>query len=142
MTNQGVTPGSAGRTWVPNPDTDAVVRYQIADLDRAIAFYTEHLGFTLAERYGPLAIVSRGALHLILSGPGSSGSRAMPDGSRQEPGGWNRIVLYVDDLLTLVDRLRDVAATLRNDVETGPGGMQIQILDPDGNPIELHQAAG
>jgi catechol 2,3-dioxygenase-like lactoylglutathione lyase family enzyme len=139
MTDQGVTPASP---WVPNRDTDAVVRYQIADIDRAIAFYTEHLGFTLAQRYGPLAIVSRGALHLILSGPGSSGSRTMPDGSRQEPGGWNRIVLYVDDLPTLVDQLRAAGTTLRNDVESGPGGTQIQILDPDGNPIELHQAAG
>lgn len=129
-------------TWVPNHDADAVVRYQIADNDRAIAFYTNHLGFTLGQRTGPIAIVSRGALNLILSGPGSSGSRTMPDGSPQQPGGWNRIVLYVDDLPTLVDRLRDVGTTLRNDVETGPGGKQIQILDPDGNPIELHQAAG
>lgn len=129
-------------TWVPNHDADAVVRYQIADIDRAIAFYTNHLGFTLGQRTGPIAIVSRGALNLILSGPGSSGSRTMPDGSPQQPGGWNRIVLYIDDLPTLVDRLRDVGATLRNDVETGPGGKQIQILDPDGNPIELHQAAG
>ena len=129
-------------TWVPTRDADAVVRYQITDIDRAIAFYTNHLGFTLDQRSGPVAIVSRGALHLILSGPGSSGSRTMPDGSRQEPGGWNRIVLYVDDLPTLVDRLRGVGTTLRNDVETGPGGQQIQLLDPDGNPIELHQAAG
>jgi catechol 2,3-dioxygenase-like lactoylglutathione lyase family enzyme len=137
MTQQGSTPA-----WEPTRDADAVVRYQIADIDRAIAFYTEHLGFTLAQRNGPIAIVSRGALHLILSGPGSSGSRTMPDGSRQEPGGWNRIVLYVDDLPALVDRLRDAGTTLRNDVETGPGGKQIQILDPDGNPIELHQAPG
>ena len=129
-------------TWVPNRDADAVVRYQITDIDRAIAFYTNHLGFTLGQRTGPIAIVSRGALNLILSGPGSSGSRTMPDGSPQQPGGWNRIVLYVDDLPTLVDRLRDVGTTLRNDVETGPGGTQIQLLDPDGNPIELHQAAG
>ena len=139
MTDQGVTPTAP---WVPNRDKDAVVRYQIADIDRAIAFYTEHLGFTLAQRHGPIAIVSRGALHLILSGPGSSGSRTMPDGSRQEPGGWNRIVLYVDDLSTLVDQLRGAGTILRNDVESGPGGTQIQILDPDGNPIELHQAAG
>ena len=129
-------------TWVPTRDADAVVRYQITDIDRAIAFYTNHLGFTLGQRTGPIAIVSRGALNLILSGPGSSGSRTMPDGSPQQPGGWNRIVLYVDDLPTLVDRLRDVGTTLRNDVETGPGGTQIQLLDPDGNPIELHQAAG
>src|SRR5262245_29899129 len=86
--------------------SDAVVRYQIADLDRAVAFYTTQLGFGLDQRSGPVATVSRGALHLLLSGPGSSGSRPMPDGRRQEPGGWNRIVLYVDDLATLAGKLR------------------------------------
>jgi glyoxylase I family protein len=120
--------------------TDAVVRYQIADMDRAIAFYTTQLGFKLDQRNGPVAIVSRGQLHLLLSGPESSGSRPMPDGRRQEPGGWNRIVLYADDLSTLVTRLHSAGAVFRNDVESGPGGKQIQVEDPDGNPIEIHEA--
>jgi glyoxylase I family protein len=120
--------------------SDAVVRYQIGELDRAIAFYTRQLGFQLEQRSGPVATVSRGALHLLLSGPGSSGSRPMPDGRRQEPGGWNRIVLYVDDLDKLVTSLRGASTKLRNDVEVGPGGKQIQIEDPDGNPIEIHEA--
>ena len=120
--------------------SDAVVRYQIGELDRSIAFYTRQLGFQLEQRSGPVATVSRGALHLLLSGPGSSGSRPMPDGRRQEPGGWNRIVLYVDDLDKLVTSLRGASTKLRNDVEVGPGGKQIQIEDPDGNPIEIHEA--
>jgi catechol 2,3-dioxygenase-like lactoylglutathione lyase family enzyme len=120
--------------------TDALVRYQIADLDRAIAFYTKQLGFQLEQRTGPVATVMRGSLHLLLSGPGSSGARPMPDGRRQEPGGWNRIVLYVDSLDELVARLRAADAKFRNAVEVGPGGKQIQVDDPDGNPIELHEA--
>ncbi|MDT5323268.1 MAG: hypothetical protein QOF25_420 [Mycobacterium sp.] len=125
--------------WRPT-DADAIVRYQITDLDRAIQFYTTQLGFGLVQRAGPVATVSRGPLHLLLSGPQSSGSRPMPDGRRQEPGGWNRIVLYVDDLEALVGRLRSIGTTFRNDVEVGPGGKQIQIVDPDGNPIEIHEA--
>jgi catechol 2,3-dioxygenase-like lactoylglutathione lyase family enzyme len=120
--------------------TDALVRYQVADLDRSIAFYTKQLGFQLEQRNGPVATVTRGSLHLLLSGPGSSGSRAMPDGRHQEPGGWNRIVLYVDDLDKLVTSLRGASAKFRNAVEVGPGGKQIQVEDPDGNPIELHEA--
>jgi glyoxylase I family protein len=119
----------------------AVVRYQVTDVDRSLAFYTQQLGFAVDQRTGPVfARVSRGALALLLSGPGSSGSRALPDGRRQEPGGWNRIVLYVDDLDAQIDRLRRAAVRFRNQVEAGPGGTQIQIDDPDGNPIELHQA--
>lgn len=119
----------------------AVVRYQVQDMERAIAFYTQHLGFEVTQRSGPVfATVSRGDLHLLLSGPGSSGSRAMPDGQRQEPGGWNRIVLYVDDLDTTIDALRAAETEFRNEVEEGPGGKQIQVQDPDGNPIELHEA--
>jgi catechol 2,3-dioxygenase-like lactoylglutathione lyase family enzyme len=133
---------SAPRPAAPHlGTTDAVVRYQIRDVDRAIAFYTTQLGFRLEQRSGPVfATVSRGALHLLLSGPGSSGSRPMPDGRQQEPGGWNRIVLYIDDLSAMIPGLRGAGATFRNDVEVGPGGKQIQIEDPDGNPIELHEA--
>jgi catechol 2,3-dioxygenase-like lactoylglutathione lyase family enzyme len=119
----------------------AVVRYQVQDVVRAIEFYTRHLGFELTQRSGPVfATVSRGDLHLLLSGPGSSGSRPMPDGRPQEPGGWNRIVLYGGDIERTLAALRVVGTILRNEVEAGPGGKQIQIEDPDGNPIELHEA--
>jgi glyoxylase I family protein len=132
---------SPAQTSVFRPGTnDAIVRYQISDVDRAITFYTTVLGFRLVQRSGPVfATVSRGALHLLLSGPESSGSRPMPDGRRQEPGGWNRIVIYVDDLASLVSKLRGSGTHFRNDVEAGPGGKQIQIEDPDGNPIEIHE---
>jgi catechol 2,3-dioxygenase-like lactoylglutathione lyase family enzyme len=116
------------------------VRYQITDLDRGIDFYTSQLGFRLQQRAGPVAIVSRGALNLLLSGPESSGSRPLADGQSQEPGGWNRIVVYVDDLAVEVDRLRSAGVTFLNDIKVGPGGKQIQITDPDGNSIELHEA--
>lgn len=118
----------------------AVVRYQVADVERAIAFYTHHLGFRVEQRVGPaFAAVSRGSLWLLLSGPGSSGSRPLPDGRRQAPGGWNRIVLYVQDLASNIQALERAGARFRNEVETGPGGKQILIEDPDGNPIELHE---
>src|SRR6266536_1175567 len=115
-----------------SPDKKAaVVRYQVRDTSRAITFYTQQLGFRLAQSSGPVfATVSRGDLHLLLSGPESSGSRPMPDGSRQEPGGWNRIVLYVDDLESTVAALRTAGTRFRNDVEVGPGGKQIQLEDP------------
>jgi glyoxylase I family protein len=118
---------------------NAVVRYQVSDLDRAVAFYTGPLGFKREQQMGPIAIVARGDLHLLLSGPKSSGARAMPDGQKQESGGWNRLVLYVDDLAARIAELRDARVVFRNDVETGPGGSQILIEDPDGNPIELHE---
>ena len=129
-------------TSPPNQQAEVTVRYQVADIERAIAFYTEHLGFRVAQKVGSaFAAVSRGPLRLILSGPGSSGSRPMPDGRRQEPGGWNRIVIYVDDLASVVDPLRAAGVGFRNDVEVGPGGKQIMLEDPDGNPIELHEPA-
>jgi catechol 2,3-dioxygenase-like lactoylglutathione lyase family enzyme len=116
------------------------VRYQVAELNRAIAFYTEHLGFTLDARHGDaFAAVTLGNLRLILSGPGSSGARPMPDGRRQEPGGWNRILVYVDDLSARIRALKADGVPFRNAIETGSGGSQILIDDPDGNPIELHQ---
>lgn len=123
--------------------TGAVVRYQVRDVGRAVKFYTEHLGFRIEQQPAPiLAIIGRGDLHLILSGPGASGSRPLPDGREQAPGGWNRIVLYVDSLDATMASLRSAGTRFRNDVEVGPGGKQVQIEDPDGNPIELHEAPG
>jgi glyoxylase I family protein len=132
--------GHAGDQTSRRRDGVAIVRYQVADLARAIEFYVERLGFQLEHQAGAVfAEVSRGALHLLLSGPGSSGSRPMPDGRRQEPGGWNRIVLYVERLAPQIEALRAAGVRFRNEVESGPGGQQIQIEDADGNPIELHQ---
>jgi glyoxylase I family protein len=139
MTQQE-TPQRSSGPWRPTGTDDAVVRYQIADLDRGIEFYTSRLGFRLEQRAGPIAVVSRGALHLILSGRESSGSRPLAGGETQQPGGWNRIVLYVDDLEAEVSRLRSAGVTLRDDIKVGPGGKQVQINDPDGNSIELHEA--
>jgi len=116
------------------------VRYQVKDVERSIAFYTQHLGFKLEHQAGSaFASVSNGELNLLLSGPGSSGSRAMPDGSRQEPGGWNRIVLRVDDLPSLMAAMKNAGLHFRNEIETGPAGRQIQLEDPDGNAVELFE---
>jgi catechol 2,3-dioxygenase-like lactoylglutathione lyase family enzyme len=132
-------PGEQSAIFLPSTGA-AVVRYQVQDVDRAVAFYTQHLGFQVTQRSGPVAIVSRGDLHLLFSGPASSGSRPMPDGRRQEPGGWNRVVLYVESLDSTASALRGAGARFRNEVEVGPGGKQILVDDPDGNPIELHEA--
>lgn len=119
----------------------AVVRYQVSDVERALGFYVQRLGFSQRGRASAaFAEVAHGALRLLLSGPGSSGARPMPDGRRQEPGGWNRIVLYVDALAPRIEALRRAGVRFRNDVEAGPGGTQVQIEDADGNPIELHEA--
>ena len=116
------------------------VRYQVKDVARAVAFYTGHLGFTLEHQQLPaFASVSLGGVTMLLSGPGASGSRPMPGGQSQEPGGWNRVVLRVSNLPALIDALKSGGVRLRNQMETGPGGRQIQVEDPDGNPIELHQ---
>jgi glyoxylase I family protein len=121
---------------------DAVVRYLVRDVDRSIAFYVEQLGFQLALRPGPaFATVTRGKLSLLLSGPESSGARALPGGRRQEPGGFNRIVLWVEDIAAEIERLERAGVRFRNQIEVGPGGKQIQLEDPDGNPLELHQSA-
>jgi catechol 2,3-dioxygenase-like lactoylglutathione lyase family enzyme len=121
----------------------AVVRYQVADIDRALTFYVQHLGFRQEHRSGSaFAEVSLGVLRLLLSGPGSSGSRPLPDGRRQEPGGWNRIVIFVDGLESRIETLRTAGVRFRNAIEVGPGGKQVQLEDPDGNPIELHEAPG
>jgi glyoxylase I family protein len=118
------------------------VRYQVKDVSRAVAFYTEVLGFKLERQQLPqFATVWLGPLHLLLSGPGASGSRPMPGGESQEPGGWNRVVLRVADLPSHIERLKKAGFRLRNEMEAGPGGSQIQVLDPDGNPIELFEPA-
>ena len=118
------------------------VRYQVTDVARAVAFYTEHFGFTVQRQQLPaFASVTLGDFTLLLSGPGASGSRPMPGGESQEPGGWNRVVLRVSDLPALIDALQGTGVKLRNRMEAGPGGRQIQVEDPDGNPIELFEAA-
>jgi glyoxylase I family protein len=122
------------------PSDAGIVRYQVSNVERSVAFYVEQLGFKLSFKGGAaFASVSRGNLTLLLSGPGSSGARPLPDGRRQEPGGFNRIVLRVSDLAAEIEALKRTAVTFRNEVEVGPGGKQIQVEDPDGNPIELFQ---
>lgn len=119
------------------------VRYQVKDVQRSIAFYTGTLGFHLdRENLPAFGQVSAGALKLILSGPGASGSRPMPDGREQEPGGWNRVVLEVKDLPLFITELERRGVHFRNEMEVGPGGKQVQVEDPDGNPIELFEPAG
>ena len=118
------------------------VRYQSTNVQRAADFYTKHLGFTLEHQQLPaFATVSLGGFKLLLSGPGASGSRPMPDGERQTAGGWNRIVLQVTDVAREIDRLKKAGLKFRNEMEIGPGGRQIQLEDPDGNPIELFEPA-
>jgi catechol 2,3-dioxygenase-like lactoylglutathione lyase family enzyme len=120
--------------------TTVNVRYMVDDVEAAITFYTSHLGFTLISKTLPaFADVARGDLRLLLSGPASSAGRPMPDGRRPVPGGCNRIHLIVDDLAPEVDRLRSAGVRFRNDIVTGPGGSQILLDDPSGNPIELFQ---
>jgi catechol 2,3-dioxygenase-like lactoylglutathione lyase family enzyme len=123
-------------------DETVNVRYMVDDVEAAIDFYTSHLGFSLISSAAPaFADVRRGALRLLLSGPTSSAGRAMPDGRQPGPGGWNRIHLLVDDLQAEVDRLRSEGVGFRNEIVTGPGGSQILLDDPSGNPIELFQPA-
>ena len=118
------------------------VRYQVRDVQRSILFYTQRLGFKVDLQNLPaFGQVSLGDLKLILSGPGASGSRLMPDGRQQEPGGWNRVVLRVKDLPAVIAELENQGLPFRNEMEVGPGGKQIQIEDPDGNPIELFEPA-
>ena len=118
------------------------VRYQVKDVARAVAFYTQHLGFTLVHQQLPaFASISLGEVQILLSGPGASGSRPLPNGQSQEPGGWNRVVLKVVDLPAFIGELKKTGVHFRNEMESGPGGRQIQIEDPDGNPIELFEPA-
>ena len=124
-------------------DTDTVhVRYMVDDVAAAVNFYSTHLGFALLTNQGSaFADLKRGNLRLLLSGHTSSAGRPMPDGRQPGPGGWNRIHLLVDDINTEVARLRAAGVSFRNDVVTGPGGKQILIDDPSGNPIDLFQPA-
>src|ERR1044071_5539094 len=134
---------ACSRAWVTdNPKGDSMlsglygVRYQVKDVGRSIDFYTQQLGFKLDRKHLPaFAQVSIGDFKLILSGPGASGSRPMPDGRSQEPGGWNRIVLQVTNLPERIATLKNAGLPFRNDMEAGPGGKQIQIEDSEGNPI-------
>jgi catechol 2,3-dioxygenase-like lactoylglutathione lyase family enzyme len=122
--------------------TDATVnvRYMVDDVEEAIAFYTSHLDFEVLTNQAPaFADVLRGNLRLLLSGPRSSAGRPMPDGRQPQPGGWNRIHLIVDDLAAEVERLRAAGLSFRNDIVKGPGGSQILLDDPSGNPVELFQ---
>ena len=118
------------------------VRYMVEDVHEAIDFYTRHLGFALRHSAPPaFADVVRGNLRLLLAGPESSAGRPMPDGRKPGPGGWNRIHLLVDDIASEVERLRSAGLSFRNDIVSGPGGQQILLDDPSGNPIELFQPA-
>lgn len=122
--------------------TTVQVRYIVRDVDAAIAFYTQQLGFKLDMRPAPpFAMLSRGDLRLVLSAPNPAGGggQPMPDGTQQEPGGWNRFSIEVSDLVATVDALRQAGAHFRNDIVTGVGGKQIIVEDPSGNPIELFQ---
>jgi glyoxylase I family protein len=117
------------------------VRYQVKDVDRSIAFYTKHLGFKLDRKGGPVGVLSNGDFQMWLSGPEASGSRPLSGGRPQEPGGSNRLALEVADLPTRIDELKKAGISFRNQMEEGPAGKQIQVEDPDGNPIELFQPA-
>ncbi|MEI6397976.1 MAG: VOC family protein [Pseudomonadota bacterium] len=118
----------------------ASIRYLVTDVQTSIDFYTKQLGFKLEQQFGPaMAIVSRDKLTLWLAGPQSSAAKPMPDGSRPAPGGWNRMVLQVDNLVALVADLKGAGVSFRNEILKGPGGSQILCEDPSGNAIELFQ---
>ena len=124
------------------PDDLASVRYIVHDVDDALAFYTTHLGFTERMNASPaFADVVRGNLRLLLSGPTSSGGRQLPDGRMPASGGWNRIHLIVDDIEAEIARLTERGVTFRSEVVRGPGGAQVVLDDPSGNPVELFQPA-
>jgi catechol 2,3-dioxygenase-like lactoylglutathione lyase family enzyme len=125
------------------PDEIVNVRYMVDDVETAVDFYTEHFGFAVRSSHPPaFADVVRGNLRLLLSGSTSSAGRPMPDGRTPEPGGWNRLHFIVEDIGAEVERLRAAGVVFRNDVISGPGGRQVVVDDPAGNPIELFQPAG
>jgi catechol 2,3-dioxygenase-like lactoylglutathione lyase family enzyme len=120
----------------------ATVRYFVTDVDKAVAFYSQKLDFTVRQQFGPnMAILRHGHLTLWLAGPNASAARPMPDGRTPEPGGWNRFVLEVGDLAATVTRLQAAGVRFRNDIVSGPGGQQILAEDPFGNVVELFQPA-
>ena len=120
----------------------ATVRYLVVDVDAALPFY-QALGFTITERWGPpFVMLAREDLSLWLSGPGSSASRPLSDGSVPKPGGWNRLVIEVDDLASSMSTLGETGARFRSDPVQGPGGRQVLVEDPSGNPVELFEAKG
>ena len=120
----------------------ATLRYFVNEIDTSIEFYTRQLGFELIEQMGPaFAVVAKGDLNLWLSSPQTSAARPMPDGRQPEAGGWNRFVIQVDDIESLVASMKIAGVTFRNAIITGPGGKQILAEDPSGNPIEIFQPA-
>jgi catechol 2,3-dioxygenase-like lactoylglutathione lyase family enzyme len=125
-----------------NGDDLVSVRYMVDDVDQAIDFYTRNFDFEVGRNASPaFAEVIRGRLRLLLAGPKSSAGRPMPDGRKPEPGGWNRIHFVVDDIAAEVERLRSAGLQFRNEIVSGPGGQQILLDDPSGNPIELFEPA-
>lgn len=148
MTNEraGADTGSAQESGAPSDGSTGPrfhgVRYQVKDVARSVEFYSRHLGFRVEQQALPaFATMVLGHLPLLLSGPAASGSRPMPDGRVQGPGGWNRIVLRVDNLPSWIERLKKAGLRFRNALVTGPGGRQIQLEDPDGNAVELFEPA-
>lgn len=119
----------------------AIVRYLVNDTEESVAFYTQRLGFALEKNFGPFAMVSKGDLTLWLADPRTSAAQPMPDGRTPEPGGWNRLVIEVDDLASVVEKLKSDGTVFRNEIISGVGGLQVLIEDPSGNPIELNQPA-
>ena len=121
----------------------AIIRYLVRDVDVAVVFYVNMLGFELVEKWGPpFAMVKHGDLTLWLSGPESSAARPLTDGSKPAPGGWNRLVLETDDLVSLMEKLTQSGAHFRSEIVSGPGGKQVLVNDPSGNPIELFESTG
>jgi len=143
-THEATSSVAGGSQRERTPDIVGVhgIRYQVKDVARAVTFYTNVLGFTVERQQLPaFASVSLSGFALLLSGPGASGSRPLAGGVTQEPGGWNRVVIRVTDLPAHINALTKAGVRFRNDMETGPGGRQVQIEDPDGNPIELFEPA-
>ena len=119
----------------------AYVRYLVTNVKQAVDFYSTHLGFTIQQQFPAMAILKRDDLTLWLAGPTASASRPMPDGRKPEPGGWNRFVVETDNLAAMIGKLKTAGVRFRNEIHSGPGGQQILLEDPSGNPIELFQPA-
>ena len=117
----------------------AIIRYLVQNTEEAVAFYTQQLGFSLVNNLGPFAIVSKDGLTLWLADPRTSAAQPVPDGRIPEPGGWNRLVIEVDDLASVVETLKAAGTSFRNEIISGVGGLQVLVEDPSGNPIELNQ---